>query len=159
MDHFERRLVEICCGERSALGRYTCASARCDRVRIDKSLDILNDETKRLVIRALCSENTAVWLSLPCTGGSKRNWYNYWHSPSSREGIDEKVKLYFRCLEICTSILREVRNVGFDPLIIMELPASCLYWTTHTMDMFLEEFGMKTAITHGCAFWVCWEAW
>ena len=101
MDHFERRLVEICCGERSALGRYTCASARCDRVRIDKSLDILNEETKRLVVKALCSENTAVWLSLPCTGGSKWNSYNYSRSPSSRESIDEKVELYFRILEIC----------------------------------------------------------
>ena len=30
--------------------------------------------------------------------------------------------------------------------------SGCRYWTTPTMDSFLGEFGMKIAITHGCAF-------
>ena len=55
--------------------------------------------------------------------GSRWNWHNYLRSPSAREGIEEKVKLYFRFLDICTRILRDVRGVGFDPVTVMELPA------------------------------------
>ena len=66
---FDRRLVELFCGERSTLGGYTVASAHCDRVRVDKNIDLLDTDTQEIVVKALCSENTAAWLSLPCTGG------------------------------------------------------------------------------------------
>ena len=91
---FTRRLVEVCCGSHSTLGRFTDDSSGCDCVRIDIELDVSKPSTRKLIHDALCCKTCAIWISLPCTGGSAWNTWNSINVPKSRPGIDEKVKWF-----------------------------------------------------------------
>ena len=118
-------MVELFCGDNSALGRITKESVGCDVVRVDEHLDMLQRTTQRNIVSALSTENASVWISAPCTGGT---WYNNhvnWHRhPSARKGIEDKQKQFYQFLVIVTNILREVKENGFHPSLFSNYPTA-----------------------------------
>ena len=115
-------------------------------------MNIERRETRALVQDALCCEHCLLWVSLPCTGGSAWNKWNYANVPQTREGIDRKIKWLFSQLPDIVRIIDVVKAQGFDPIVLMELPHSCLYWATKEMNDMLTKFDMRTVVTDGCAF-------
>ena len=91
---FNRRLVELCCGAHSTLGKITEESMGCGCVRIDLEMNIERQETRTLVQDALCCEHCLLWMSLPCTGGPAWNKWIYANAPKTREGIVKKIKWF-----------------------------------------------------------------
>ena len=81
------------------------------------------------------------WISIPCTGGSSWNVFNWNHRPKTRDKIADHVSKFFGYLRTVRKVLRRVREAGVNPIIAMELPASCCYWWEKEVIQFLDGFG------------------
>ena len=125
---YNRRMVEFCCDRFSQLGVVNQYSKECDVFRVDYDTDITKTKTQQMALQALCTHNACAWISVPCTGESKWNQYNWNNRPDTRAGIQRHIDELLRFFEIIVKILREVRNKGYKTLIIMELPTGCAYW-------------------------------
>ena len=47
---------------------------------------------------------------------------------------------------------RKCERKWFDPIIIVELPDSCVYWDSDSLNQFTDAFGMRSEVCHGCAY-------
>ena len=60
--------------------------------------------------------------------------------------------MVFTQLEEIRRTIDSVKEKGFDPIVIIELPDSCEYWKSNSLNRFTEDFGMRSEVVHGCAF-------
>ena len=132
----DRRLVEFCCERFSQLGVIDRYSEGCDVYRIDQDTDITSPKTQSMAHRALCTHNACAWISVPCTGESKWNQFNWEHRPETREGIQAHIDQFLWFFDIIVKILRGVRRNGYETLIMMELPTGCAYWNYDCVQRF-----------------------
>jgi len=67
-----RRIVEFCAGEKSRLGapHFHSKKSKCEHIRLTVKEDVTTPEGRNLAIRAVQANNTLLWASMPCTGGS-----------------------------------------------------------------------------------------
>eukprot|EP00971_Amphidinium_carterae_P033459 659040-Amphidinium_carterae.1 len=63
-----RNIIEFCCDEDSSLGKV-CPRG-CKVMRITKGMDATKDTTVEKAMSTIEGDNTMVWGSIPCTGGT-----------------------------------------------------------------------------------------
>ena len=118
-----RTVVEICCSEDSQMGVKTVESQGCRHVRITVKDDFMKDETVAKIIREIRGEDTILWFSMPCTGGSPWQKYNMKHK-SAREKMKGHWKVH-KCMWKNFEIICEVA-MQKNAFIINEWPDRCM---------------------------------
>lgn len=64
-----RRIIEVCCGSESLIGKQTEHSAGCEVIRITLENDVLTLKGLELVLSHIAGPDCLVWFAFPCTGG------------------------------------------------------------------------------------------
>ena len=145
--HYDRTIVEYCCGSNSRLGKRYAASKGCRVIRITQGLNATSIEGKFLASKGCVSKSGLLFASIPCTGGCPFNHFNgrtVEGAARIRAHVRRMIPLFRNFVELCT-IARRCGN-----FICLEWPAGCSYWNRKDVQRLLETFGLTVVRFNGC---------
>jgi hypothetical protein len=150
LNHYDRVIIEWCCGRDSMLGKSSKRSGGCKVVRLTIDDDLRASEGLQKAIQVLqnCPRGrTLLWSSMPCAGGSPWRTLNV----AVGEGLEKIGRLRdFRLLWSNFELMaRAVMDVGRK--VVIEWPERCKYWTDISVMRFVKQRSFVDSIFHGCA--------
>ena len=120
-------------------------------MRITKEDDILSDHGTKKVINAM-KGSYAMWISIPCTGGSSWQAVNLKRGASTRKLIAGHWslfrKLWSTISELAALAIKEGRPV------YIEWPRYCRYWSENKVKQFIKRFRGVQLDLDGCQYGV-----
>jgi hypothetical protein len=145
----KRIVVEVCCGPNSLLGEIARKECKdCSVYCITEHDDFRSENTLNRCI-SLCKPGTLVFLSLPCTGGSR--WYNInKHKPGGIKRHKAHVRLFRQLLSKGVRLIEHALNSAC--LLILEWPKSCEYWKYPCVTRLMDRYALRTIDFDGCMF-------
>ena len=151
-----RVLLEVCCSPESKLGEVTRKAAHgCKVIRITKDDDVLDPQTRKLIVRQVLNElrylpkgrRLLVWASLPCTGGTP--WIHVNKTiPSAANKVEEHQKEFRKLWNALVDLVNSLRSAS--PYIAIEWPKGCVYWKLDHVVAFCQRHAMEQVTFDGC---------
>jgi hypothetical protein len=152
LNHYDRVIIEWCCGRKSMLGKSSKHSGGCKVVRLTIDDDLRTSEGLQKAIQVLLNcprGRTLLWSSMPCAGG------NPWQTLNAAmgEGLG-KIEGRWRDLRLLWSnfelMARAVMDIGGK--VVIEWPERCKCWTDISVMRFVKQHSFVDSIFHGCAY-------
>jgi hypothetical protein len=149
--HYDRVIIEWCCGHDSMLGRPSTYSDGCKVIRltIDDDLCTMEELQKALRIVQDCpGGRTLLWSSMPRAGGSPLQMLN----SALGQGV-EKIAAHWRDFRFLWDHFVIVARAVVDicGVIAIEWPETCRYWKEPQVEQFVEKHNFHQSVFHGCA--------
>ena len=151
-----RVLLEVCCSPESKLGEVTRKAAHgCKVIRITKDDDVLDPQTRKLIVRQVLNElrylpkgrRLLVWASLPCTGGTP--WIHVNKTiPSAANKVEEHQKEFRKLWNALVDLVNSLRSAS--PYIAIEWPKGCVYWKLDHVVAFCQRHATEQVTFDGC---------
>jgi hypothetical protein len=151
-DHFDRVIIEWCCGHDSMLGESSKRSSGCEVVRLTIDDDLRASEALQKAIQIFqdCPRGqTLLWSSMPCAGGSPWQTLNV----AMGEGLGE-IEGHWRDFRLLWNNFELMAKafVDFGVEVVIEWPERCKYWTDISVVEFVRQHSFVDTTFHGCAY-------
>ena len=156
--HYDRMLIEYCCGPDSLLGQSTHSSSGCEVVRLTERIDMTTESGLRFALDAVRPAprgRILLWSSIPCTGGSTWQYINQIRNLKNRNAnrisnwVDHWT-LYKRLWANFLVLADAVRKAG--GIIAIEWPKDCMYWDLDEVIQFVDNINGYSSLLDGCAY-------
>ena len=128
----------------------TAESEGCAVTRITLEHDIMSEAGLAYALKAAATPHCTLWISMPCTGGSKFSSLNWGKGNGARLKIFQHIRLFYAMLPRVLQVARACRKAG--GVICFEQPGGCYYWDTQVVRDFLDELGLTHVHLHCCQF-------
>ena len=143
-------LIEFCCDAESILGKTAPSSALV--FRITEQFDAVSNEAALIKLAddaAALNVPTALWSSIPCTGGTQWQIVNV-----AKFGVTEKLKNHWKLFTKLWKVFERVANAVMQSrgLIAIEWPLRCGYWQDKRVKRFLAKAECQRAVAAACMF-------
>eukprot|EP00971_Amphidinium_carterae_P195653 3882747-Amphidinium_carterae.4 len=148
-----RNIIEFCCDDDSSLGK-ACPKG-CKVMRITKGMDASHATKSTTVEKAMSAiegENTMVWGSIPCTGGTpwrRINDAKHGDDPEYKKKMRDHERRFDKLWYNFVQVAEHCASAG--GMVAMEWPTSCSYWQKARVKRFLKRNNMKKVDFHGCS--------
>jgi hypothetical protein len=132
------------------LGAATPQSAGCKVIRVTEEHDNLSKEGFQFALDAVSDSLCTLWVSLPCTGGSRLSSLNWGKGESARIKIAGHIKAFFDMLPRVRALALACRERG--GVVCFEHPGGCYYWETQVVKQLIDELRLTKVHLHCCQF-------
>jgi hypothetical protein len=152
ISHYDRVIIEWCCGHDSMLGRPSTHSDGRKVVRFTSDDDLRTMEGLQKALRIVqdCPRGRILlWSSMPCAGGSPWQTLNI----ALGKGI-VKIEGHWRDFRLLWSNFEIMARAVMDICgkVVIEWPGRCKYWTETQVVEFVKKHNFVQTIFHGCAY-------
>ena len=142
--------MEACCEPDSLLSKRIRFSKNREVVCITKEDDFTSDLGLKKALAPLSGQHDAVWLSCPCTGGSKWIDINWGRGIETQNKIRTHWDLFHRIWDSFEVLARQALRVGAR--VFVEWPRGCYYWKEPRVMHFLNNYNFQFADFDGCMY-------
>ena len=147
--HYERILVEWCCGENSKLGQDKNKPRDTRVLRITESHDARLAETTRYAIEEMRKyRDILLWGSIPCTGGSPWQHLNK-RKPGGMKRWRAHRQQWRKIWDQFEDAARACHRLGGH--VVIEWPSLCDYWREARVQRLVSDLGLEQVKIDGCA--------
>ena len=142
-------IIEYCCGQNSAIGKYTTSSLV---VRFTAEDDLTKKETLatvKAVAEANPKASVLLWVAIPCTGGSPLQHINH------ARGMDpDRLRAHWKLFRKLWSGFEKVgqRIQSLGGQIVIEWPHRCQYWNDPRVAAYIRRNAFVKFKIDGCMY-------
>ena len=154
--HYDRILIEFCCGTDSYIGTRTKYTTGCKMIRLTQEHDMRTEKGLHYAMQILEDPvaqkgNIMVWSAIPCTGGSAWNRYNWFTGTNTTKAGIAKHWIDFKYLWKTFTILAQgILTLG--GAVVNEWPRSCAYWHETKVKAFFTHMEFYVSTFDGCQY-------